>query len=93
MRRSPHVVAVSPHLVEIDEVGEQQTLLHLREMARAGGDAGGVVGGVIVHVDATLHEDLADLADADHGDAALRQVRYVGPGGSREKSRRRGVRA
>ena len=62
----PDVVAVAPDLVEIDEIGEQQAVIHLPEMTRAGGDAGRVVGGVIVHVDAALCEDLADLADAHY---------------------------
>src|SRR5450759_4076463 len=68
-----HVVAVTPLLVEVDEVGEQQAAVHLLEVTGAGGDAGGVVGGVVVHIHAALHEDLADLADADHGHRALVQ--------------------
>ena len=73
-----HIVAVAPDGVEVHEVGEQQAVFHLAQVARARGDAGGVVGGVVVDVDPALHEDLADLADAHDRHAALLEQVQVG---------------
>ena len=84
-RKAGDVVAVPPDLVEIDEVGKQQAVTHLPQVAAAGGKPRRVVRGVIVDLDAALGEDLADLADADHRHAGVVQQVEIGRTGRRQR--------